>query len=481
MSAQLTNDVSSLSFDLLINGQLVAGSRTLDVIDPATAKVFTTCACASEDQLEQAITAAKAAFPAWSATPLDKRKEIMLQMAEAIDAEAETLARLLTCEQGKPIAEALGEVGGVSYFLRHYTNYDLPIEVIEDSELRHIAIHRAPLGVVAAIVPWNFPLLTAISKICSAMITGNTMVLKPAPTTPIATLHMGRIFSQIIPPGVINIVTDQNDLGGILSSHPDINKVAFTGSTATGSKVMASASASLKRVTLELGGNDPGIVLDDCDPAVVSEKLFAAAFGNNGQICIALKRLYVHESQYDAVCHYLAELANGAVVGSGLVAGTQLGPVQNRMQYDKLKKLIERTRSEGTIIAGGDSPDLPGYFINPTIVRDIADDAALVTEEQFGPVLPVMSYSSLDEVVARANDTSFGLGNSVWSSDAGRAAAVAMQLESGSVWINKHGDIGPDTPFAGAKMSGVGVEMAEHGLLEFTQMKVINLGKDIAV
>ncbi|MDP4598215.1 MAG: aldehyde dehydrogenase family protein [Pseudomonadales bacterium] len=481
MTAQLTNDVSGMTFDMLINGQLVSGSRTLDVIDPATAQVFASCACASEAQLEQAIAAAKAAFPGWAATPIEQRKAIMLQMADAVDAEADTLARLLTCEQGKPLAEALGEVGGVSYFLRHYTQYDLPVEVIEDSESRHIAIHRAPLGVVAAIVPWNFPLVTAISKICSAMITGNTMVLKPAATTPVATLHLGRIVSAIIPAGVLNIVADQNDLGGILSSHPDISKIAFTGSTATGSKVMASASATLKRMTLELGGNDSGIVLDDCDPAEVSAKLFASAFGNNGQICIALKRLYVHETQYEAVCANLAELANNAVVGSGLNADTQLGPVQNRMQYDKLKALIEQTRTQGTIIAGGDCPDLPGYFINPTIVRDIADDAALVTDEQFGPVLPVMSYSNLDEVIARANNTCFGLGNSVWSADSARAAAVAMQLDSGSVWINKHGDIGPDTPFSGAKMSGVGVEMAEHGLMEFTQMKVINLGKNIAV
>jgi acyl-CoA reductase-like NAD-dependent aldehyde dehydrogenase len=246
-------------------------------------------------------------------------------------------------------------------------------------------------------------------------------------------------------------------------------------------KVMSSGSATLKRMTLELGGNDSGIVLDDCDPDVVSQQLFDSAFMNNGQVCVALKRLYVHDNQYDAICTKLAEIADAAIVGPGLQQGTQLGPVQNRMQYDKLKALIEETRTQGNIIAGGDSPDGPGFFINPTIVRDLPDDARLVTEEQFGPVLPVMRYTDVNEVIARANSTTYGLGNSVWSASVEKASAVANQLDSGSVWINKHGDIGPDTPFAGAKMSGVGIEMGMHGLLEFTQAKVVNYAKTATV
>jgi acyl-CoA reductase-like NAD-dependent aldehyde dehydrogenase len=468
-------------YDMLVNGKLTRGSRTLDVVDPATAEVFAACACASREEIEDAVTASAAAFPTWSATSLDERRAVLIKMAEAIETNLESIARTLTSEQGKPIGDAQGEVGGAAYFLRYYAGLEIPVEMIEDSEARRIELHRLPLGVVAAIVPWNFPVLTAVNKVGAALITGNTVVVKPAATTPLATLQVAALWRDIVPAGVVNIVIDKNDLGDVLTSHPLVRKVSFTGSTTTGMKVMASGSNTLKRMTLELGGNDSGIVLDDCDPDIVSQQLFDSAFTNNGQVCIALKRLYVHDSQYDAICSKLAEIANATIVGPGSQQGTQLGPVQNRVQFDKLKTLIEETRTAGTIIAGGDSPEGPGYFINPTIVRDISDNARLVTDEQFGPVLPVMRFSDLDDVVARANDSSFGLGNSVWSSDSERAGAVAAQLDSGTVWINKHGDIGPDTPFAGAKMSGVGIEMGMHGLLEFTQAKVINFSKPVSV
>ena len=464
-------------YEMLVNGKMTGGSRSLDVINPATAEVFATCACASREEMEVAVTAAAAAFPAWSATSLDERRAVLIKMAEAIETNLDSLARTLTSEQGKPIGDAQGEVGGAAYFLRYYAGLEIPVETIEDSDARRIELHRRPLGVVAAIVPWNFPVLTAVNKIGAALLTGNTAVVKPAATTPLATLQFASLIKDFVPAGVVNIVTDNNDLGDVLTGHPLVRKVSFTGSTNTGMKVMSSGSATLKRMTLELGGNDSGIVLDDCDPEVVSQQLFDSAFANNGQVCIALKRLYVHDSQYDAICEKLAEIARAAIVGSGLQQGTQLGPVQNRTQYDKLKSLIEETRKDGNIIAGGDSPDGPGYFINPTIVRDIADDARLVTDEQFGPVLPVMRYTDVGDVIARANNTSYGLGNSVWSSNVEKAGAVASQLDSGSVWINKHGDIGPDTPFAGAKMSGVGIEMGMHDLLEFTQAKVVNYAK----
>jgi len=451
------------------------------VVDPATGQVFAGCARGSREDFEDAVTAAAAAFPAWSQTTAEARSALLIQMAEVIEANLVSLARTLTSEQGKPLPDAQAEVGGAAYFLRYQAGQTIPVDVIEDSDARRIELHRRPLGVVAAIVPWNFPVLTAVNKVGAALLTGNTVVVKPAATTPLATLEIAALWKDIVPAGVVNIVTDNNDLGDVLTGHPLVRKVSFTGSTTTGSKVMAAGSASLKRMTLELGGNDSGIVLDDCDPEVVSQQLFDSAFVNNGQVCIALKRLYVHESQYDAVCAKLAEIAKAAVVGPGAQQGTQLGPVQNRVQFEKLKALIEETRSEGTIIAGGDSPEGEGYFINPTIVRDIADDARLVTDEQFGPVLPVMRFADIDDVVARANNTSFGLGNSVWSADPARAGAVAARLDSGSVWINKHGDIGPDTPFAGAKMSGVGIEMGMHGLLEFTQAKVMNYAKTVMV
>lgn len=470
-----------MDYQMLINGSLVSGSRTLDVVDPSTGDVFAQCACASEEEINQAVDAAAAAFPAWSATSMETRQALMTKIADVMQANADALARTLTMEQGKPLGDASGEVGGSIYFLRDYANMDLPVQVLEDGPNRRVELHRRPLGVVAAIVPWNFPVLTAINKMGAALLAGNTVVLKPAATTPLTTLHIAALIKDIVPPGVVNVVTDKNDLGHVLTNHPKVRKVSFTGSTETGMKVMSSSASTLKRLTLELGGNDSGIVLDDCDPDTVSQMLFNSAFMNNGQVCIALKRLYVHDSQYDAVCDNLAKIAKETVVGPGLQQGTQLGPVQNKTQFDKLKALIEETRSEGTIIAGGDSPEGNGYFINPTIVRDIPDTARLVKDEQFGPVLPVLRYEDVDDVIARANDTDFGLGNSVWSSSPERASAVAAQLDSGSVWINKHADIGPDTPFGGAKMSGVGVEMGEHGLMEFTQVKVINIDKLTAV
>ena len=471
----------NMRHQMLINGKMSNGSRSLDVVDPATGEVFATSACASREEIEDAVAAAAAAYPAWSATSLEERRSVLIKMAEAIEANLESIARTLTSEQGKPIADALGEVGGAAYFLRYYAGLEIPVEMIEDSEVRRVELHRKPLGVVAAIVPWNFPVLTAVNKAGAALLTGNTVVVKPAATTPLATLEIAALWQDIVPPGTVNIVTDKNDLGDVLTGHPLVRKISFTGSTDTGMKVMSAGSSTLKRMTLELGGNDSGIVLDDCDPDIVSQQLFDSAFANNGQVCIALKRLYVHDSQYDAVCAKLAEIAKTTVVGPGSQQGTKLGPVQNRVQYDKLKALIEETRDQGTIIAGGDSPEGSGYFINPTIVRDIADDARLVTDEQFGPVLPVMRYADINDVVERANNTSFGLGNSVWSADPERAGAVAERLDSGSVWINKHGDIGPNTPFAGAKMSGVGIEMGMHGLLEFTQAKVMNFAKSANV
>jgi acyl-CoA reductase-like NAD-dependent aldehyde dehydrogenase len=302
-------------------------------------------------------------------------------------------------------------------------------------------------------------------------------VAKPAPTTPLTTLRFGELCARILPPGVVNVIVDQNDLGPALSSHPDVAKVAFTGSTATGKSVMASAAGTLKRLTLELGGNDAAIVLDDVDPKAVAPKIYAAAMHNSGQVCLAIKRLYVHDSIYDAVCDELGELAREAVVGDGPEPGTQMGPLQNQAQFEKVKGYIEGARQDGKIVAGGVVLDRAGYFVRPTIVRDIADDASLVCEEQFGPVLPVLRYSDLDEVVARVNDTEFGLGGSVWSSDVQRAFGVAARIDSGTVWVNQHFVVGLDIPFGGAKQSGLGAELGQEGLEAFTQATVINMAK----
>jgi len=464
-------------YKLLIGGKLVAGDQTMDVINPGTEEVLAKCPRASVAQLNQAVAAAKAAFPAWAKTPMAERKKALNAIADVIEANGAELARLLTQEQGKPLADATGEVYGTAAFFRYFTALDLPVKVIDDSEGRKVELHRKPLGVIGAIVPWNFPMILMSFKLPPALLAGNTVVLKPAPTTPLTSLRLGELIKDILPAGVVNIITDANDLGGALTAHPDVRKISFTGSTATGAKVMAGAAATLKRITLELGGNDAGIVLDDVNPKETAPALFQSAFQNNGQVCIAMKRLYVHESIYDEMCDELAILAKAAIVGDGLKQGTQLGPLQNKMQFDKVNEVITDAKKHGRVIAGGDAVSGAGYFIQPTIVRDITDGTRLVDEEQFGPVLPIIKYSDPEDAVARANASPYGLGGSIWSSNPDRAYKLALQMESGSVWVNKHAELAPNIPFGGSKMSGLGTELGEEGLAEFTQLQVINVAR----
>lgn len=475
MNAQPANLHQARPYRLLINGKLVDGASTLDVLNPANGQVLTQCPRASKTQAEQAIAAAKAAFPAWAAKSWDERRALVLQLADAIEGAIDELSPLLTQEQGKPKFGADFEVHEAARILRIVAALDLPDKVLSESEAGRAIEVRSPLGVVAAITPWNFPIILLANKLGPGLLAGNTLVLKPAPTTPLTTLRLGELAARILPPGVVNVITDQNDLGAVLTQHPDVAKVAFTGSTATGRKVMASSADTLKRLTLELGGNDAAIVLDDADPAEVAQKIFMGAMFNSGQICAAIKRVYVAEKLYDAVCNELAKLADATVVGDGLDPATTMGPIQNRTQFEKVKDYLADANARGKVIAGGKAVDRPGYFIQPTIVRDIPDDARLVREEQFGPVLPILKYRDLDDAIARANDSEYGLCGSVWGRDTARAIAVARKINSGTVWVNKTLDIDPHYSFRGAKQSGIGAELGSAGLEEYTQAKVINI------
>jgi len=464
-------------FKLLIDGALVDGDSTMEVLNPATEAVLATCPRASKAQLDQAVAAAKAAFPAWAAKPIEERRAALLAMADAIQAAAPDLGRILTQEQGKPLQDAMGEVFGAAAFFRYFASLDVPTKVIDDSPDRKVELRRRPLGVIGAIVPWNFPLILMAFKVPAALLAGNTVVLKPAGTTPLSTLKIAELVKDLLPAGVLNVIADANDLGGELTKHPDVRKISFTGSTETGKRVMAGAAEALKRITLELGGNDAGIVLGDVDPAATAPKIFGAAFQNSGQVCIAMKRVYIHESVYDAMCDELAKLAEAAVVGDGLEQGTQFGPLQNKAQYEKVLGYIEDGRRDGKIIAGGAAMEGKGYFIRPTIVRDIADGSPLVDEEQFGPVLPLIKFSDPEDALTRANASEVGLGGSIWSSDLDKAYELATRMDTGTVWINKHADLAPNVPFGGAKMSGIGTELGEAGLAEFTQAHVINMAR----
>ncbi|MBV8237579.1 MAG: aldehyde dehydrogenase family protein [Sphingomonas sp.] len=461
-------------FRLLIDGEAIAGASTFDVVNPATGAAFAQCPKADAALVDRAVAAAKRAFPGWAATPIEERAALVAKIADALEARAGEFASLLTAEQGKPLDQAMYEVMGSVFTLRAFADMRIEPKTLRDTGGNVVIEHRTPLGVVAAITPWNFPVILVMNKLGPALVTGNTIVIKPAPTTPLTTLLLGEICRELLPPGVVNVICDQNDLGARLTGHPDIAKVAFTGSTATGKKVMAAAAEGVKRVTLELGGNDAAIVLDDVNPRQVAQKVYGGAMANAGQICVAIKRAYVPEAMYDEFCDELARLAKEAVVGDGSKQGTTVGPLQNRMQFEKVKALLEDAKARGTVLAGGEPLDRPGYFIPPTIVRDLDDDAPLVREEQFGPVLPVLKYADIDDVIRRANDTDMGLGGTVWGKDLTRATEVAKKIDTGTVWVNQYLAIDANIPFRGAKQSGLGGELGESGLHEYTQPHIIN-------
>ncbi|MFT3999986.1 MAG: aldehyde dehydrogenase family protein [Rhizobium sp.] len=463
-------------YTLLIGGEAVATSHHAPVANPSNGDVVGHMPLASEADLDRAVAAAAEAFRGWSQTSSEERAAACRAVAEKINEHAEELAQILTREQGKPL-NGLGsrfEIGGALAWTRHTAELDLPVEILQDDNEGRVELHRKPIGVVGSITPWNWPVMIACWHIVPAVRAGNTVVIKPSPLTPLSTIRLVEIMNEVLPPGVVNVVTGENAIGAALSAHPGIAKMTFTGSTETGKRVMASAVATLKRLTLELGGNDAGIVLPDADPKAIVEGLFWGAFINNGQTCAALKRLYVHDSIYEDVCRGLADYASRINVGDGLDEASILGPVQNEMQFNKVRELVDDARARGgRILTGGAPMDRPGYFYPITLVADVDHGVRLVDEEQFGPALPIIRYSDIDEVVARANRNPAGLGGSVWSSDAEKAKRYAMRLECGSVWINKHGTIQPNAPFGGVKQSGIGVEFGAEGLKEFTTIQTV--------
>jgi len=465
------------TFTHTIDGKAEAGETSFEVINPATASAFAQCPDATRAQLDRAIAAARRAFPAWAKKSFEERRTYLHKFAAAVRERSEELAALITHEQGKPYPNALREIAGTVHSLEAMSNIEVKDEVLRDDGKNRISIHFRPMGVVGAITPWNVPVGLASHKIAQALYAGNTMVLKPSPYTPLSTLLVGEISRDILPPGVFNVVAGGNALGQWLTEHEGIDRISFTGSVATGKRVMESSSGTLKRVTLELGGNDPAIMLDDVDIAGATAKIFNGAFGNCGQICMAVKRVYVPENLYEPVLEAFAELARNHRVGEGFEPDVQMGPLQNKMQYDKVLDVLEDTKRQPgvRIVAGGHPLNRPGYFLEPTIVADIKDDARLVTEEQFGPILPVMKYKDLDDALARANDTTMGLAASVWTKDLAKGAEVAAQLQAGTVWINHHVGSEADIPFGGFKQSGVGREHGVMGLQSYMEPQIINV------
>lgn len=464
-------------YGLIIGGEKAGTSEYLEIRDPGNGEIVGECPVATKDDLDRAVNAAREAYKTWSRSSDEERKAAVNRIADKVHEHLEELAELLTREQGKPL-NGMGsrfELHGAEAWARHTGTLELPVEVLSDDETGRVELHRKPLGVVGSITPWNFPVLIAIWHIVPAIRTGNTVVIKPSPHTPLSTIRLVEILNEALPKGVLNVVAGRDDLGQMMTEHPGIQKIVFTGSCSTGKKVMQAASGNLKRVTLELGGNDAGIVLPDVNPKDIAEKLFWGAFINNGQTCAALKRLYVPSEIYDEVCEALVDYAKNVPVGHGLDDNSVLGPIQNKMQYDKVVDLVEDAKRNGArILCGGEAPGGSGFFYPVTIVADVTDGMRIVDEEQFGPVLPVVRYTDLQDAIERANGLDVGLGGSAWSSDPEKAKAVASQLECGTAWVNGHGGIKPHAPFGGVKGSGIGVEFGELGLKEYTSVQVVH-------
>ena len=464
-------------FRMLVNGALVDSRLQEPVLNPCDETVVALAPLADTALVDTAVDAAAQAFRRWRHSTQDERRAVLLAIAAQIGEHLQELAALLVQEQGRPLPLALFEMDLAIRYLNWFAEQSLDIEIQSDEAQRRVELHRVPLGVVAGIVPWNAPIHLAIAKIAPALMAGNSIVLKPAPTTPLTTLKLGELIARVVPAGLVNIVNGGAEVGSRLTTHPQVAKVSFTGSTATGRAIMAAAAGSLKRITLELGGNDAAVVLPDADVETIAPALFGMAFFNSGQVCAVIKRLYVHSDLYDAVCARIAALAQAAVLGDGMDPNSQFGPIQNRAQYDKVLSYLDIARRDGRIIAGGGPLKKPGYFVPLTVVRDIEDGSALVDEEPFGPILPIIRYDDLDEVIERVNRSPYGLGASVWSRDLAAAAAVAARIDSGSVWVNQHCALDPAVPFPTRKQSGIGVESGRAGLLEYTALKVVSINK----
>jgi acyl-CoA reductase-like NAD-dependent aldehyde dehydrogenase len=465
---------------LTIGGKATPAPRTFDVLNPADETVVASCPEGTPELVDLAVASAREAFPNWAATPDAERAAKLHAIADLIERHHAELSQLVTQEQGKPQSGpgANLEVGGAAAWTRATASLSIPEEIIQDDANGRIVMRRKPAGVIGSITPWNWPLLIATWHIMPALRAGCTVVIKPSPFTPLTTLRLVQLANEVLPPGVLNVVTGGAEIGNHIALHPRIDKVVFTGSIATGKKVMAGAARTLKRLTLELGGNDAGVILPGTNIDPLLEKLFWGCFINSGQTCAALKRLYVHASQYEEVVAKFAHFVQQIPVGNGMDERTLVGPLSNRMQLEKVSALVEDARAQGArIVTGGVRQLAPGFFYPLTIVAGATDEMRVVREEQFGPVIPILKYDSVEEALARANALDVGLGGSIWGDDVEAASTLAARLECGTAWVNQHGGLHPLAPFGGVKCSGIGVQFNVDGLKEYTTIQVVNVAR----
>ncbi|WP_159981997.1 MULTISPECIES: aldehyde dehydrogenase family protein [unclassified Novosphingobium] len=471
--ASVSGWIASLRLEQTIGNRDVAAGRR-PVIHPADGEVIAECPEAQVSDVDAAVDAARAAYPGWAALSWGARRERLEAFADALHRNRKALAFIIAAETGRPLRRAWSEVFFSVDFVRTIAAQELPETVYDRAGLRARLVHR-PLGVVGAIAPWNAPVILAVAKIANALLAGDTLVLRPAPQTPLSALFMGQLAREIFPAGVYNTITGDAAVGAAMASHPGIAKISFTGSTGTGRLIAAAAAPTLKKLTLELGGNDAAIVLDDADPADVAACAYAISLQNAGQFCAAIKRLYVHESLYSAVRDRLLMLMENATAESPFDPASTMAPLQSQAQLDRVAGFAQDAAGRGcTVHQEPFAETTRGFFMAPALVEGCSAGMPLVDEEQFGPVLPIMPFTDDEDVLTLANAGEYGLGGSVWSADVERAIALASRLECGSAWVNQHGAYSAGLPLPFARQSGLGMDYAHFGVLEHARAMLIN-------
>lgn len=476
---------------MFIDGEFTesCSGKTFEVRNPATGEVIDSVPSGCPEDVGRAADAAHEAFGPWSKVTPRERGKILYRAAQTVRQRSKDLAVLLTSEQGKPYREARDEILGFANVLEYFTGISAGIRsgFVPMGTDKYGMVIKRPIGVVGAIIPWNVPAILMSWKVGPALVTGNTMILKPASSTPLTNITLASILNESgLPKGVLNVVTGPGEtVGDAILTNPKVKKISFTGETDTGKHAMEVASKSLKRVTLELGGSDPMIVCDDADIDLAVQGAVKGRFYNCGQACTAVKRLFVFESVYDEYVKKLEARVRALKVGNGMEDGIDIGPLNNRKQRESIISIIDtvKEKGEGAIIAGGDVPRGEkydkGFFYLPTLIKDVPQGSALLSQEVFGPVLPVMPVRDLDEAIERANDTRYGLGSSIWTRDMSRATEAFMRIESGITWVNQHTKVPPELPFGGIKDSGLGREVGLESIDYYTEAKtvLVNLEK----
>ncbi|KAI0393990.1 aldehyde dehydrogenase [Xylariaceae sp. FL0594] len=477
-SAPLTFDDT---FHNVIDGQLSGTKVTRHTENPSTLETNPEVPVSTQQDVDRAVAAAQKAAEAWADVPWDERRKAIEAFADALEAHAVEYARVMVKEMGLPLPAAEYDVHWGAEWIRDICKLTLPDKVIEKTPGKQVVERYTPIGVGVGIIPWNGPVILACGKIAPALLTGNALILKPSPFAPYSILKMAEMGRQFFPPGVLQALSGDDDLGPWLTAHPGIGKVSFTGSCATGKKVMEACSKHMKRVSMELGGNDPAIVCEDVDPVTVASKIATVALLRSGQLCMAIKRVYVHEAVFDAVLEAMRRhVVERAKVGDGFDETTVVGPIANRPQYERVRELLRDIAETKLDVfpAEGDKlveeeEGLKGFFIRPILVNNPPDDARVVVEEPFGPIVPILKWSDEADVIKRANNTDYGLGASVWSKDVERASRIARKLQAGNVWINTHAELQGSTSFACHKHSGLGSELGEDGIKGWCNVQAV--------